>query len=202
MKFKILGNTLIPFAIVFVITFLVACTIRPLDPTTGKPIIEESAADFNAGDYAQEIWASELIPVLSEQSNDIVTVLDALHENQAQASETYGRHEGRQPYSFMVHGTGVVTEVNLESRAGLAYVDVTEDGTADFALAIGPVIRGTALRDAMPFIAFNQFTNQMDYAGVSNELHLLVNSEVLALLGDMTSLDAKSISFYGAFTLA
>ena len=31
-------------------------------------------------------------------------------------------------------------------------------------LQIGPVIFGTALRDALPFIAFGDFVNQIDYA--------------------------------------
>jgi len=35
----------------------------------------------------------------------------------------------------------------------------------------GPVIRGTALRDALPFIQFSQFTNQLEYARVANALN-------------------------------
>ena len=177
-------------------------TIRPLDPVTGKPIIGNEDQQFNAANYVSDIWDDQLLPALHEQAHDIMEVLDALRTNEADASETYGRHEGRQPYSFMVTGTGTITEVNLESRAGLAPVDADGDGTAEYALAIGPVIRGTALRDSMPFILFNQFTNQMEFASVSNEMHAHISSQLLTPLGDLTTLNGQNITFYGAFTLA
>ena len=177
-------------------------TIRPLDPVTGKAIIGNEDQQFNAANYVAQLWDEQVIPVLHEQANDIMTVLAALRADETGAAEQYGRHEGRQPYSFMVTGSGTITEVNLESRAGLAPVDANGDGTADYALAIGPVIRGTALRDSLPFIQFNQFTNQMEYASVSNEMHALINTQILTPIGDLTSLNGKSVTFYGAFTLA
>ncbi len=177
-------------------------TIRPLDPVTGKPIIGNEDQLFNAVNYVASIWDTQIIPMLHEQAPEITTVLDALQTDAAQASEQYGRREGRQPYSFMVTGTGLVTDVNLESRAGLALIDVTDDGSPDFSLAIGPVIRGTALRDALPFIQFNQFTNQMEFASVSNEMHALIMRQLLTPLGDLTTLEGKNVTFYGAFTLA
>ena len=38
-------------------------------------------------------------------------------------------------------------------------------------LQIGPVVRGTALRDATGHVSFNQFTNQLEYADVSKEMN-------------------------------
>ena len=92
--------------------------------------------------------------------------------------------------------------MNTESRAGLALVDTDDDGTADVSLAIGPVIRGTAMRDGMPFISFNQFTNQMEFAAVSNEMNTLINLQVITPLGAVTALAGKSVSFAGAFTFS
>jgi predicted lipoprotein len=176
-------------------------TIRPLDPTTGKPIIGNEDQQFNAANYVESIWEAQVIPALQSSANDLTTVLEALRENSAAASTQYGRREGSQPYSFMVTGTGTILSVNLESRAGLALIDLNADGTADASLAIGPVIRGTAVRDSLPFIRFNQFTNQMEYAAVSNEIHTLINQNVLTPIGDLTTLQGKNITFYGAFTL-
>jgi len=177
-------------------------TIRPLDPATGKPIIGNEAEQFNAATYVLSIWETQVLPVFQKNANDINTVLKALRENKNAASETYGHHDGQQPYSFVVSGGGVVTSVNTESRAGLALVDTTGDGSPDLSLAIGPVIRGTAIRDSMAFISFNQFTNQMQYASVSNEINALVNTLVLAPLGDVKTLEGKNITFAGSFTLA
>jgi predicted lipoprotein len=191
--------------LVMLLVSLSACTIatiRPLDPVTGKPIIGNEDQLFNAARYVSEIWDSQAIPALQQNANDINTVIEALRADQAAASSQYGKREGSQPYSFLVSGSGTVVSVNTESRAGLALVDTTGDGEPDISLAIGPVIRGTSLRDGMPFISFNQFTNQLEYAGVSNEINALVNQRVLAPLGDVADLAGKQITFAGAFTLA
>lgn len=177
-------------------------TVRPLDPTTGKAIIGNESQAFNASNLAGEMWETQMLPTLQKSAAPITTVLDSLRQNITTGSEKYGHRPGKeQPYSFMVTGTGKVLTVNTESRAGLAQVDITGDGKADATLAIGPVIRGTALRDAAPFIDFNQFTNQMEYAAVSNELNALVNSKVLTPLGDLHVLEGKTVTFFGAFTV-
>lgn len=176
-------------------------TIRPLDPTTGKAIIGNESEQFNAATFVADVWDSQVMPVL-QAAPDINIVLAALTENTATASETYGRRVGQQPYTFVVTGSGTIVSVNTESRAGLALVDTNGDGSADVSLAIGPVIRGTAIRDGMPFISFNQFTNQMEYASVSNEMNILINQQVIEPLGDLASLQGESVSFAGAFTLS
>jgi predicted lipoprotein len=193
------------FLVVVVGLLTSACTlatVRPLDPTTGKAIIGNESEQFNAINLATQMWDSQMIPTLQKSAAAINTVLDSLRQNIATGSEKYGHRPGKeQPYSFMVTGTGKVLTVNTTSRAGLAQVDITDDGKADLTLAVGPVIRGTALRDAAPFIDFNQFTNQMEYAAVSNELNALVNTKVLMPLGDLHSLEAKTVTFFGAFTI-
>lgn len=192
------------FILVLTAAFLSGCTlatIRPLDPTTGRPIIGNEDQQFNAANYVASIWDSQVIPTLQSEAHDLLTVIEALHANPSAASDEYGRHEGSQPYSFMVTGTGTIVSVNLESRAGLALIDLNDDGEADASLAVGPVIRGTAVRDSMPFILFNQFTNQMEYASVSNEMHALISRTVLTPIGDLTSLQGKNVTFFGAFTL-
>jgi predicted lipoprotein len=200
-------NTLLRYwCLVFTIGMSISgctlATIRPLDPVTGKPIIGNEAEQFNAATYVQSVWDTQVLPVFEENTTDVNTVLSALRENKNAASEKHGHHDGQQPYSFVVSGSGVVMSVNTESRAGLALVDTTGDGTPDLSLAIGPVIRGTAIRDSMPFISFNQFTNQMQYASVSNEMNALVNTKVIAPLGDIKTLEGKKITFAGSFTLA
>jgi predicted lipoprotein len=67
----------------------------------------------------------------------------------------------------------VLTEPSLMRGEGrVAQVEddrlVLDSGVA---VLTGPVIRGTALRDALPFIQFSQFTNQLEYARVANALN-------------------------------
>jgi len=74
------------------------------------------------------------------------------------------------------------------------------DNTADISLQIGPVVRGTSLRDALPFITFNQFINQLEYANVSNALHQRLFETVLRTI-DPETLLSNEITFHGVFTL-
>ena len=98
----------------------------------------------------------------------------------------------------MVKGTGKVAEINTESAAGTAIVEIP--GLSEkVALQIGPVARGTALRDATGLVSFNQFSNQLDYADVSKEM----NSRALKTAfsaAPAASLAGKTVTFYGAFT--
>ena len=52
-------------------------------------------------------------------------------------------------FPFMVRGEAIILEVDRSSRVGLAPMDLAPlDGEADIFLAIGPVLRGNALRDS------------------------------------------------------
>jgi predicted lipoprotein len=175
--------------------------IRPLDPKTGKAMLseEDSKKVFSAETYVAERWNDPLLTTVQSSAVELSTLLSELTADNAAASEKYGHQQGSGPFNFIVKGQGVVTEVDTSSKAGLARIDLDPaDGTADVAIAVGPVIKGTGLRDAMPFIDFNQFTNQLEYADVSKKLHEHVMNNVIASI-DLTSLQGKTINFSGAF---
>jgi len=67
------------------------------------------------------------------------------------------------------------------------------------ALQVGPVVRGTALRDATGAAPFDQFSNQLDYADVSKELNTRAVKAALAGI-DLAGLPGKTITFFGAIT--
>jgi predicted lipoprotein len=79
-------------------------------------------------------------------------------------------------------------------------VTLTDAGDKTVTLVTGPVIAGTAIRDAVGFIDFSQFTNQIDYANVSTELNNHVKTDVVAEL-DRAALTGKAVTFEGAFSL-
>ena len=73
---------------------------------------------------------------------------------------------------MFVKGTATVADVDRKSRIGLARLRLpwaTDAQTA--AIQIGPVLRGTALRDALDFVRFTDFVNQLEFAGVANALN-------------------------------
>jgi predicted lipoprotein len=66
-------------------------------------------------------------------------------------------------------------------------------------LQIGPVVRGTALRDSTGLVSFNQFSNQLDYADVSKEMNGRALKTAFAN-APAASLAGKTMTFFGAFT--
>ncbi|MGH9160430.1 MAG: DUF2291 family protein [Vicinamibacteraceae bacterium] len=156
-------------------------TVRPIDKGSDKP--------FDARTFVDEIWSAKVVPAAKASDVDAAT---AVLERSAAHQKTH---------SVMVRGHGVVREVDLASRVGLARVDLEPtDGHPDAAIQIGPLIRGTALRDALEFIRFSDFANQLDYADVASELNTRVLGAVLAGVVP-ADLDGKAVSFRGAVTL-
>jgi predicted lipoprotein len=141
-------------------------TVRPIEKQ-GAP----SAADraFDAKAYVDAIWESQVMPAVSSGAADLAGLLR-------------GRPEDLPP-AFLVKGAGRILNVDTSSRAGRMLIDIEPyDGRADAAIEIGPVLRGTALRDALPFIQFSQFVNQLEFARVGNALNERVWKTVLASL--------------------
>ena len=82
-------------------------------------------------------------------------------------------------------GHGVVAAVDRTSRVGVMRVAaVGLDKAATVAIQIGPVIRGTALRDASGFIQFSDFVNQFDFASAANALNDSRCARVIAAVTD------------------
>jgi len=175
--------------------------IRPLpsakplsSANTGAPIGNAATA------FVDPIWNNKIVPTFTEKAVDAKELLAAIQANPDQAGERYGRREATNPYNYMVKGTGQVTAVNIESRAGTLTVALANASPGQsVTVQIGPVVLGTAVRDATGIVSFNQFTNQIDYAGVSKEMNARAIRDALGGK-DPASFNGKQIQFIGAFT--
>ena len=67
-------------------------------------------------------------------------------------------------------------------------------------MQIGPAMRGTALRDALDFVSFNDFKNQIDYAQFGKAFNQHVLRTALAQLPKQ-ALVGRKVTALGAFTL-
>jgi len=163
---------------------------EPAGASTGTGTAPDPAA------YADEIWASEVVPTVSEKAVDAPVLLPAIDADAAAAGEQYGvpSVSGGAP-TFMVKGTGTVTEVDTEDPQGPVTVDL--GGGQSIRITTGPVITGTALRDAMQ-IGFGEFTNQLDYQNVGTALNNKAKTDVIAGV-DVAGLEGKTLAFEGAF---
>ena len=158
---------------------------------------------FDAKQFVDGIWTDKVLPTVDQQAIDATTLLPALASDQQAASRQYGNQAGTgSPFAFLVRGTGTVTKVDQESPSHplTVQVDGLKGDGSTVQVVTGPVIAGTALRDAVKFIKFSDFTNQLDYADAGTQLNDRVKSEVLAKI-DPTSLVGQKVDFAGAFSL-
>ena len=176
-------------------------------PWTVRPINSDGDADggpkvVSAAAYVDSIWTAKLLPAVLNSAVDAPALLHALAASPEGAEARYGHHEPNGPVYFTVKGEGVVVGVDTRSRSGLALVDVAPfDGRADVSIQIGPVLRGTSLRDATGLVRFTDFVNQLQYADVGNELNQRVLKNVLAGL-DRNRLKGRLVSFAGTLEAA
>ena len=158
-------------------------------------------ANFDARAYVNGLWDARAMPLFRTQAQEVGVVLDALAADKEAAGKRFGhRANDGSPWTFAVRGDGVVKSASTASRRGEIVVETGAPGTGrDVALQIGPVVFGTALRDALPFIAFGDFVNQIQYAEVSRALNDRAVAQVRERL-DPAALVGKRVAFAGAMT--
>lgn len=179
------------FALLLGLSSCVPWTTRPIGQNDSDAA--EQSSSFDAATYGKSMWDSRIVPTVLAAAVDLKVVLQTLAENPAEAEKKYGHREGEGPYNFIVKGSGRVLAVNTRSRVGS--IDLP-----NASLLIGPVIPGTALRDAVGFIHFDQFTNQIEYAEAGNALNKEVETRVLDPIRSRLR-PGQMVSFVGVFTV-
>jgi predicted lipoprotein len=171
-------------------------TVRPIDQADSGT--GQGRGRFDAAAYVDSIWNAKVLPTALSQSVDLSTLIAALRSDPAAAARRYGHKPGEGAACFLVRGRARVLRIDAASQSGSMAVDLPPyDGRPDAAIQIGPAIRGTALRDALPFIDFAQFVNQLDFADVGNDLNLRAVKTALAPVA-LEELPGKTVSFWGA----
>jgi len=202
-----LGDRLIAQVVLVLCVFsFSSCTIVPDEEESAdkgeKLDIYFVSDNFKPDEFAESIWADKVVPFFKDKSLPIETIIPVWLNDQQAAGEEFGYREKEEgsPWNFRVKGSGLITAVNTESRASTIDIDLfPNDGTADLVLQIGPVIKDSAIRDSLDFISFTDFTNQLEFARLSNAFNKVVNKDVTSKL-DRENLMGKKISFWGAFT--
>ena len=93
-----------------------------------------------------------------------VAALARANPDEAGRKFGYRAKEGSEPWTYIVKMSGRIVSAETASRAGTISVDTDGDGKVAAIVQIGPAMRGTALRDSLDFVSFNDFRNQIDYA--------------------------------------
>jgi predicted lipoprotein len=184
---------------------LVACsaffTVVPINEAKiEQPQGSASNKGFDKVGYVDGIWNEKVLPTVQQKATDFSQLYTELTLNQDAASQKYGNKVGG-PYNFLTKFEGKVLSADTSSRVGLISTQVeTENGPFNLTVQVGPVVQGTAIRDSLGFIAFNDFVNQLQFADVADELNTRALKSALNN-ADPTSLVGKTVDFTGAFTL-
>lgn len=178
-------------ALALVIIAIVASTTYRSDtaPRAGEQ------AKFDPAKYGAQTYGPKVVPAIQKKAVDIVTLRKAIAADADAAGQKYGARDGTGSYSFAVSLTGTAGK----PESGLLGVKVPGMDDTRVSVQIGPAVNGTALRDAVGFIKFGQFVNQVDYADAGTALNNQVKAKVLASL-DPDSLDGKKVTVVGAMT--
>jgi predicted lipoprotein len=163
----------------------------------------QAKAVFDPDKMVASDWAAKVVPYFEKKAGPFAEVRDLAAKSPEEAGARFGYRpkSGDVPWTLMVKLEGIIVEANTESRAATIGVDTTGKGKADAAVQIGPALRGTAIRDALDFVSFNDFTNQIDFARYGKAFNLYVNHEVLEKL-PRDSLVGRKATVIGAYPLS
>ncbi len=168
------------------------------DKRTGAAQQQQSKFDAIAG----ELWQAKVLPYLDQQASGLAELKTATAKDLQAAGEEFGYRAGGDgtPWSFATRFSGQIVAANTDTRAATAQIDIDGDGAADAKVQLGPVIRGTALRDVLAFISFSDYSDQIEFASLSRALNTRAYEETLAAF-PREDLVGRTVTVLGAFTL-
>ncbi|MCP8894822.1 DUF2291 family protein [Shinella daejeonensis] len=161
-----------------------------------------AAGAFNPERLVAEIWDTKVVPYLEERAGPFEDVAALAAGDPDAAGAKYGHKEkqGNAPWTFAARIDGTIVAAETKSRAAYVDVDVDGDSKADVRVSIGPAIRGTAIRDSLDFVNFNEFKNQIEWAQYGKSFNTHVNGALLEKL-PREGLTGRSIKATGAYPL-
>ncbi|OWO94855.1 hypothetical protein B5E41_10580 [Rhizobium esperanzae] len=171
------------------------------------PTAEEKAAAaaktaFDPNAKVEAIWQPQVVPYFEKRAGELKDVMQLVATSPDAAGEKYGnpRKQSSSPWTYAVKITGTVVAADTASRAATLDVDADGDGKADAKVQIGPALRGTALRDTLEFVNFNEFKNQIEWAQFGKAFNEKANAAFLSAV-PREDLTGKTVTVIGAFPL-
>lgn len=180
---------------------LAGCKIVPDAPEGEAAIPEDSSGDdVRNAMRIEETFEPRLLPFVAESATEIAELRSAVAAGLDAAGEASGnRGAGAgSAWNFAVSGEGVAVEAKLDSRARKVMLDTDGDSEADLTLQLGPVISGTALRDIAPFYNFDEFRDQIEFAGLGRALNDAISARLEVPEGEIIG---KTVVFTGVVPL-
>lgn len=171
-------------------------------PTAEEKAAAAAKSAFDPNAKVEAIWQSQAIPYFQQRAGELKDVVAAVAAGPDQAGEKYGnpKKQASSPWTYAVKFTGKVVAADTQSRAATLDVDADGDGKADAKVQIGPALRGTALRDTLDFVNFNEFKNQIEWAQFGKAFNEKANTAFLSAV-PRDGITGKTVTVVGAFPL-
>lgn len=189
-------------ALVMTLAFVFGCTGCVKVIKIGEEGKYTGKTEFNAADAAASLWENAVANI-EEKAVELPTFLTEANGNLSSLVDQYGKYSmgTSGSISYAVKGTGVVEEVNQEKKAGYIVVKLDDyDGPEVIKIQIGSIYKGSSTRDTLDIINFGDYTNQQEWAAISQELHTAIDTNVVQPT-DPANLTGKTIEFTGTFTV-
>lgn len=157
--------------------------------------------DARNGARLDETFDSQLIPRITGTAIPVVTLRERL---EGEGLDAVGAEAGNQgsgqgaAWNYSVADSGTIIAAKLDTSARTLDVDTDGDGGVDVTIQMGPVIRGTALRDAAPFFVFDDFRDQIEFAKLARAVNDRIKPTLTVPEGDLVG---DTVSFVGVVPL-
>ena len=182
---------------------LAACRFIPTDQVSaiGAAGGANGAAARDPDQMAASMWTRKSSPI-SRKRRDRSSPCATLPRQRRTRPAKYGYRAKAEatPWTLMVRIEGTIVTANTELRAATIGVDASGQGKTDATVQIGPAMRGTLIRDALDFVSFGDFTNQIDFARFGKAFNIYVNRTTLEAL-PRDSLIGRKATVLGAYQL-
>ncbi len=147
-----------------------------------------------------ETFDSQLLPYVRDRALSLADLRRAVVGGLDTAGEASG-HRGAgagAAWNFPVSGEGTVVEAKLDTRARWVGLDTDGDSKSDVEIQLGPVIKGSAMRDSAPFYNFDDFRDQIEFAKLGRAINDAISARIEIPEGDLTG---KTMRFTGVVPL-
>lgn len=177
-------------------------TVVPMvERRVGGLVESQTDQDFDAVAYVEENWVNIEGHSVSNAHN-IEEVVSLFNTNKAECFEKYAARQvdDANLVTIIVSGEVKIVEINRDSKVGLMGVDIVPyDGIVDAYVQVGPVYRRNLVRDAMPFIRFEDVKNQVTFGVLGSEINNYINTNVV-LPANVEDRIGQLLNIVGVFT--
>lgn len=151
-------------AIFALVTMLGGCTVMPVEEA--RRIRDAQGGRFDARGYVESLWTAKTRGELLGRA----APLEQLRRGPIdQLGKSHGTRAGEgSSWTFVTRASGVVKAVMLDQPRGAVLIS---GDAGEIRLQTGPVVTGTAIRDALPAINFDDFPDQIAFAEVGQRLN-------------------------------